>query len=149
MVPYSALSTAGYSIDPLQQYADVFIRVNANGTMDLQYHTNAIFSAVPLPGFTALLGGEFAIGAATGGENETHWVDNIQIATTPGLAQVPLGFSVSGGNLRLTWRGDGYKLQSTGNLKAPVQWNDVTGATSPYPLPLTGPGQYYRLAPAQ
>ena len=150
LVPYSALSTAGYSTDPLQQYADVFIRVNANGTMDLQYHTNAIFSAVPLPGFSALLGGEFAIGAATGGQNETHWVDNIQIATTTGLVSVPLGFTVSSGNLRITWKGDGFKLVSTPSLSPPVTWTDVPGGTaSPYLAPLTGARQFYALVPTQ
>ena len=149
LVPFDWLYTGNYSTDPLQQWADVFIRVNANGTMDLQYHTNAIFAGLPLPGYSALIGGEFAIGAATGGENETHWIDNVQIATTPGLVPVPLAFTVTGGNLRLSWNGDGFKLVSTASLSPPVTWTDVPGGTtSPYLAPLTGARQFYALVPA-
>ncbi len=150
LVPFDALYTGNYSTDPLQQWADVFIRVNANGTMDLQYHTNAIFASLPLPGYSALIGGEFAFGAATGGENETHWIDNIQIATTPGLVPVPLAFTVASGNLKLTWKGDGFKLVSTPSLTPPATWTDVPGGTtSPVLAPLTGARQFYALAPAQ
>ena len=148
LVPFDALYTGNYSTDPLQQWADVFIRVNANGTMDLQYHTNAIFAGLPLPGYTALAGGEFVIGAATGGENETHWIDNVQIATTPGLIPVPMAWSASGGNLKLAWSADGFVLQATPNIKPPATWTNVPGAVSPFVVPTTGPGLFYRLAPA-
>lgn len=147
-VAYSALSTGDLSADPLQQYAICFIRVNANGTLDLQYKGNAIFAGLPLPGYIAMTGGRFAIGAQTGGENETHWFDDIQIATTPGLVPVPLGVTRSGIDLRLTWGADGFKLQSTASLSTPT-WTDVPGATSPYLAPMTGTAQYFRLAPAQ
>ncbi|HWH70500.1 MAG TPA: hypothetical protein VNT26_14025, partial [Candidatus Sulfotelmatobacter sp.] len=116
LVNYSALATGGYSTDPLQQYAEVFIQVNSNGTLDLQYHGNAIFIALPLPGYAALAGGEFAIGAQTGGQNETHWFDNIQIATTTGLVPIPLNCELSGASLRFTWSSGLFKLQSTGSL---------------------------------
>jgi hypothetical protein len=132
----------------LQQYADVFIRVNVNGTLDLQYHGNAIFAGLPLPGYSALVGGEFAIGAATGGENETHWFDNIQIATTAGLVPVPLNFTRTGNSLRSTWTATGFKLQSATSL-FPSNWQDVAGATSPFVADASAGTKFYRLAPAQ
>src|SRR5262249_35237906 len=146
IVPYSALTTADLSADPLQQYATLAIQVNENGTLDFQYKGNAIFVGLPLPGYTAMAGGRFAMGARTGGENETHWVDNIAIATTVGLVPLRLNFSTVGTDLRLTWAGDGFKLQSTPSLSSPT-WTTVS-TTSPYQTPITGPAQFFRLAPA-
>jgi hypothetical protein len=129
-------------------YVDVFIRVNPDGTVDVQHNGNVIFNKVHLPGFTAMLGGAFAIGARTGGSYEAAWFDNIALSTTPGLIPVPLSFSVSGGNLRLAWAAGGFKLQSTPSLRPPAVWTDVPGATSPWVVP-TSPGSlFYRLAPA-
>jgi hypothetical protein len=148
IVPYSALFTGDLGTDPTNQYATLVFRVNENGTFDMQYKGNAIFNALPLPGYTAMIGGRFGIGGRTGGENESQWFDNIQIATTPGLLPGSIGFSVSGGNLRLTWNAVGLKLQSSPKV-APTTWTDVPGgATSPYVAPLTGAGLFYRLAPA-
>jgi hypothetical protein len=146
-VPYSSLWTGNLGSDPTNQFADCFIRVNANGTLDLQYKGNAIFNGLPLPGYGAMAGGRFAIGAQTGGENETHWFDNIQIATTLGLVPVPIGITGSGNNTKLTWSGTGWLLESTDSLQPPIQWTPIPGATSPYPLPLTGKGLFYRLVP--
>jgi hypothetical protein len=146
LVSIEALETGGYSIDPLLQYADVFIRVNSNGTLDLQYHGNVIFNHLVVPGYFAIAGGEFAIGAATGGLNETHWVDNIEIATTVGLVPPTLGAARVGDSLRLTW-GANFKLQSTPKLN-PSAWTDVPGATSPYLVPNNAAAQFFRLAPA-
>jgi hypothetical protein len=145
LVPYSALFTGDLSADPLQQYANLVIRVNANGTLDLQYKGKAILNGLPLPGYTPIVGGRFGLGARTGGENETHWVDNIAIATTVGVNSPTLGFSRTGSTLTLTW-GAGFKLQSTGSLTPTVTWNDVPGAVSPYPAPTnTGTNQFFRL----
>jgi hypothetical protein len=147
LVSIDQLETGGYSADPLLQYADVYIRVNTNGTLDLQYHGNIIFNKLVLPGYAALAGGEFALGGATGGLNETHWFDNIQIATTVGLVPIPLNFSRVGNDIRFTW-GDGFKLQSTLNLSPTSVWTDVPGATSPYIATNNTPTKYFRLAPA-
>jgi hypothetical protein len=124
-------------------FADVFIRVSEAGKLDLQYKGNVIFNQVQLPGYTPIAGGEFAMGARTGGLNENQWFDNIALART--IIPV-LGSSFSGGSLTLTW-GSGYKLQSTPSLTPPITWTDVAGATSPYTVPTTGPAQFYRLAP--
>lgn len=145
LVPYSTLFTGDLSADPLQQYATLAIRVNGNGTLDLQYKGNAILNALPLTGYTPFIGARFGLGARTGGENETHWIDDIAIATTVGVNQPALEFSSSGNTLNLTW-GAGFKLQSTGSLTPPVTWTDVAGATSPHPASTaTGTNQFFRL----
>ncbi|HEY5914547.1 MAG TPA: hypothetical protein VJA21_28495, partial [Verrucomicrobiae bacterium] len=143
IVPYSALYTGDLSADPLQQYATLAMRVNENGTLDLQYKGNAIFAGLPLPGYTPMAGGRFGLGARTGGENETHWFDNIQIATTPGVVPIPLQMTTTAGGLKLTW-GEGFKLQSTDSL-SPANWQDEPNATSGMTIPI-GPGnKFFRL----
>jgi hypothetical protein len=104
-----------------------------------------IFNHLVIPGYFAIAGGEFAFGGATGGLNETHWVDNIQIATTVGQIPVPLGFQRVGNNLKFTWP-PGFKLQSTTSIISPVPWIDVAGATSPYTAPNTNSVQFFRLS---
>ena len=138
-IPYQELETGN-------NFGDVFIRLNTDGTLDVQYNGKAIFNQVALPGYSALPGGEFAFGARTGGLNEIQWLDNIAIATTVGLVPVPISFARVGNDLRLTWAGDGFKLQSTPSLN-PVNWTDVAGAVSPYFAPMTGNAQFFRLAP--
>ncbi len=146
IVPYSALYTGDLSTDPTNQYATLVFRVNENGTLDMQYKGNAVFNALPIPGYTAIAGGRFAIGGRTGGENESQWIDNIQIATTTGVIPVPLGFTVSGTTLKLTWPA-GFVLQSTSSLTPPVTWTDVPNAASPYTPPMTNPLEFYSLRP--
>jgi hypothetical protein len=137
LVPLSAIETGS-------SFADCFIRVSETGKLDLQYKGQAIFNQLQLPGYSPLPGGEFALGARTGGLNENQWFDNI--ALTRSIIPV-LGFSQSGNSLTFTW-GSGYKLQSTPSLNPPVTWTDVAGATSPYTVSTTAPTQFYRLAPA-
>ncbi len=139
-VPYAAMETG-------DNYADTFIRLNANGTVNVQFNGNVLFNQVPLPGYSAAAGNEFVFGARTGGLNENQWINKIEIATTTGLAPVPISFSAGPTGLRLTWSGQGFKLQSTGSLKPPIQWTDVPSASSPFTAPLTGSAQFYRLAP--
>jgi len=135
-VPYQAMETG-------DNFADTFIRVNANGAVDVQYNGNVIFNHVQLPNYAPLAGGEFAFGARTGGLNENQWIDNIQIATTIGLTAPTLSFTRTGNSLLLTW-GAGFKLQSTPTF-SPANWTDVPNATPPYTATI-GPGSLcYRL----
>ncbi|HWQ91034.1 MAG TPA: hypothetical protein VN673_05130, partial [Clostridia bacterium] len=124
-------------------FADVFVRVNSDGTVDVQYNGNVIFHKVTLPGYTPVTGGVFAWGGRTGGSYENQWVDNIVLATTVGQIQVPIGFTRNGANLQMTW-GAGFKLQSTPSLTTP-NWQDVPNATSPHIVPMAGPAQFFRL----
>jgi hypothetical protein len=54
---------------------------------------------------------------------------------------VTLTFTVSGGNLILTWPQG--TLQSAGSVTG--TYGDLPSATSPYSVPLTGPQQFYRV----
>jgi hypothetical protein len=138
LVDISALTTGDV-------FEDVYIRLNPEGTVDLQYKGNVIFDKVALPGFSAMSGGRFAWGGRTGGLNENQWVDNIKLATTVGQAAVSLGWTTTGNNLSLTWP-TGWKLQSTTTIAIPNSWQDVPNAVSPYTAPTTtGPGTFYRL----
>jgi hypothetical protein len=135
-------------MDTGNNFADTFMRLNADGTVDVQFNNKVIFNHVQLPGYTASFGYEYVLAGRGGGLWCDQWIDNLQIATTTGLVPVPLHFDFSGGTLRLTWNGDGFKLQSTGSLN-PANWQDVPGGTSsPYTVTITGPAQFYRLAPA-
>jgi hypothetical protein len=144
LVPLDAIYTGNYNPDPTLQYADCFIRVNSNGTLDMQYHGNVVFNHLPLPGYFSIAGGVFALGGATGGLNETHWVDNIAIATTVGATSPLLGATRNGNSLSLTWPA-GFKLQSATRVAPSPTWTDVTGATSPYTAPNTNSAQFFRL----
>src|SRR5205807_1031159 len=58
------------------------------------------------------------------------------------VASPQLEFTSSGGALTLRW-GTAWFLQSATNVAGPYQ--DVSGATSPYPAPFTGPQRFFRL----
>ena len=137
MVDISALVTG-------DEFVNVFIRLNEDGTVDVQYKGEVVFHKVALPGFAPMTASRFAWGARTGGLNANQWVDNIMIAATVGQVAVPVGWTRVGTDLQLTW-GAGWKLQSTPSL-SPSNWQDVPGAVSPYTVPMTGAGQFYRLA---
>jgi len=128
-------------------FADFFLRVSETGLLDLQYNGMPVFIQVAIPGYTPLAGGEFALGARTGGLNENQWFDNIAIATTTGTVPVSLEFSVEGGQLQLNW-GTGWKLQSTPSLSSP-NWQGVPGANPPWTVDTSTGNAFYRLAPVQ
>src|SRR5437016_10988168 len=113
LFPYTTLFR---SLETGANFGDVFIRVNADGTVDVQYNGFVAFNKFPLPGYSAVFGGAFALGARTGGLNENQWFDNIAIATTTGLVSIPITFTRNGNNLVLSW-GRGFKLQSRSTLK--------------------------------
>jgi hypothetical protein len=136
MVGISALETG-------DAFESVYIRLNPEGTVDVQYKGDVVFNKVPVPGFAPISGGRFAWGARTGGFNENQWVDNIKLVTTVGQISPPLGFTSTPGNLTLTW-GSGFKLQFATSL-VPGNWADVPGATSGYTVPTTSPSVFYRL----
>ena len=134
MVDISALETGDV-------FEDVFIRLNPEGTVDVQYKGDVIFNKVALPGFAAMSGGRFAWGARTGGYNENQWVDNIKLATIVGQTR-----SRSAARLRHISAdlGRGWKLQSTTTIGNP---NPGRMCRMPRPriAPTTGPGTFYRL----
>ncbi|MDB6032367.1 MAG: hypothetical protein JWM16_2705, partial [Verrucomicrobiales bacterium] len=66
-------------------FADVAIRLNTNGTLDVSYRCRAIFSRLPVPGYLPLMSARFGIGSRTGGLYETHGLDDLalQLAVDP------------------------------------------------------------------
>lgn len=69
-----------YGLLHANQFVNVVIQAKADGTLFVGYgsevlYTNA-FAFVPSKG-------RFGFGAATGGSHDNHWIDDLQISTTP------------------------------------------------------------------
>ncbi len=62
------------------QFVDVVIEAKTDGSMDVTYGTNVVYTNV----FAYVpISGRFGVGAATGGSHDNHWVDDLNITTTP------------------------------------------------------------------
>lgn len=71
-------------------FTNVVVQLNNNGTLNLAYKDQVIYTNLYLTGYTPITGGRFALGARTGGAWSTHWVDDLQITTTvAGAGQAP------------------------------------------------------------
>jgi hypothetical protein len=140
------VTTRSFDIGVLRtgtDFAQIGVRVNRNGTLDLYYGTTAVYRGLVLPGFTPFGAGRFGWGARTGGLNDNHWVDDVKIALNIQPATGPtIVAGIAAGNLVLTWPAGG-TLQSTTAL--PGGWSDVPGATSGYTVPTTDPARYFRV----
>ena len=60
-----------------QDYDEVLIQLNSNGTVDVAYYGTVIFAGVQLPDFEAIPGARMGFFGRTGGLNENMWLDNI------------------------------------------------------------------------
>lgn len=135
-LPYQQMETG-------DNFGDVFIRLESDGTLDLQYNGMAIFNNVQLPGFTPLRGAAFAIGARTGGYNENQWIDDVQIATSVIVGGAHLTITKQAdGKLKIEWDGAG-TLQSAADVTG--QWTPVTGATSGVLVSPSANHQFFRV----
>lgn len=128
-VPASLLDTEG-------GYAQVAIRVEPDGTIDVVYDNQVVIYNAMIPGFHGLTGGRYGWGARTGGANENHWIDDIQISA--GTALRILSVERVGADLRLTYSG---VLQSSANVEGP--YTDVANATSPALVPIITTGSRF------
>jgi hypothetical protein len=63
-------------------FTNVVIQLNPNGTLNVSYKGQTIYTNLYLPGYSYVTAGRFAIGARTGGANENNWVDDLVINTT-------------------------------------------------------------------
>ena len=139
-MPYTQMETG-------TEFADFYLRVEPDGTLDLQYKGLVIFNNVQVPGFVPMAGASFAIGARTGGLNDNQWIDNLEIATTLGAApadKIPAPTRNADGTVTVAWTGGG-TLQTTTSLSGTPQWQDVAGATSPYTLTPTSKTLFWRI----
>ncbi|MHC1768469.1 MAG: hypothetical protein AB9869_30035 [Verrucomicrobiia bacterium] len=129
-------------------FEDFKLRVEPDGTLDLQFENRVIFHNVKLPEYTSMEGASFGIGARTGGLNENQWVDNLQITTTLGTVTPGAEFTSitrnAAGQIVIQWTGGG-TLQSTDSLSAP-NWTAVAGGSSPYTVAPGATGsRFYRI----
>jgi hypothetical protein len=133
-------------IETGDQFADLNVRVEPDGTLDVQYKGMVLFNNLQLPGFAPLTGAAFGIGARTGGLNENQWIDDLQIATTTGTAtQGPqMSIAKSANGVTVSWTGTG-TLQATDVLGPNANWAPVAGATSPYNAPTNGNARFFRV----
>lgn len=136
-VPIAWLSTG-------DQFRQVFLRLERDGTLDLICGTNAIFANLQLPDFTPIPVGRFGFGAQTGGLNDNHWVDDVFIAlnTMPALGPKLTFSREANGSYQISWPGGG-ALQSTTDLSS--TWSDVAGAASPYTVQANEAQRFYRV----
>jgi len=133
-MPFSAFLS-----DP--DYYPVVVRLDADGTAQVLFNNEVIFSKVTVPGFTSLRNASFIWGARTGGLNQNNYVDNVRLTTT--LEAPPttdtINIAVSGGNLVITYTGT---LQSSLTMGT-NSWQNVAGASSPHVIPLPTSGALY------
>ena len=134
-LPISAIQTG-------DAFADVIIRLESDGTLDVHYKNQVIHDNVQLPGFEPQAGANFGFGARTGGLNDNHWIDNVQIATTVGAAAPRISAIRTGANgITIEWNGAA-TLQASDN--AATGYTDV-GTTSPFNTQATGRMRFFRL----
>jgi hypothetical protein len=62
-------------------FFDVFINLKADGSLDLTYNAQSIFTALPT-NYAPISGGRYAFGARTGGFTDNHWIDDLSITTS-------------------------------------------------------------------
>ncbi|MBI4324520.1 MAG: hypothetical protein HY674_04580, partial [Chloroflexi bacterium] len=77
-------------------FTNVVIQLNANGTMNVAYKGQVVYTNQYLEGYTPITGGRFAMGARTGGLNENLWIDNLSITTV--VAGAPAAPTISAQN---------------------------------------------------
>ncbi len=114
-------------------FADLGVRVNRSGTLDLYYGNTAVFRGLALPGYQPFAAGRFGWGARTGGLNDNHWVDNVRVALNlqPNVARIGTIKKNANGTITIEWTGGGV-LQTAPSVTGP--WSDIPGSSSPYTL---------------
>ena len=79
----------------------------------------------------------------------TNQIDNLIVSgsffsdVVPAIVRPPLGIQRSGSDVILSWNNPLFALQSASTVSGP--YTDVPGASSPYPYPISGSQQCFRL----
>jgi len=120
------------------EFVDVTIHVDTDGTLDLTYGTNVVFTN--LLAYTSRISGQFGFGARTGGATDNHWIDNLIINTT--LACGPLSVVRSLGDVIVSWN-SGCRLETSVNVAGP--YTNVLNASSPYTNSFPDQQRFFRL----
>lgn len=140
-------------------FADVQIRLNRDGRLDLLYNCSPIYKGLLIPGFTPQRGARFAFAGRTGLLRETHTIDDLalQLSIDPTSApritsvarQGPSGLIING----MAAQQANVALQASIDL---VNWSwrayltpDINGAFQFVELDINAvPHSFYRLASA-
>jgi hypothetical protein len=82
VTPAQTIVTKGTLVN--NQWVDVFIQllgdpVAGTATVTVIHNNVKYFDNLPIAGFAAITNPKIAIGARTGGELETHWIDNLVV----------------------------------------------------------------------
>ena len=126
-----ALWPQNVAVDP-SYWADVFIQLHPDGTLDVNYNGSAIYAGLAT-GFVPMAG-RFGFGARTGGDNENCFVDNLGITTTPPsmpqfipLASAPTGTIVTPNPIITVQMWDGIDAQvDTNTITMTLNATNVT-----------------------
>jgi hypothetical protein len=101
-------------------FTTVSIVLKPNGTLDLSYKGQPVYSNLFIPGFTPAAG-KFAFGARTGGANANHWIDDLSVTTT--VAGAPVAPTVGT-----------EPLSQTVNERATVSFTSLPSGTPPFEI---------------
>jgi uncharacterized repeat protein (TIGR03803 family) len=144
--PYSSLLLSGSTLyGTASEYGSglsgtVFsLSTNGTGFTVLYSFRVSNNAAGPLAGLA--LAGNTLYGTTTGGGSGNE--GTVFALTLPASAPIPLNVQASAGTLVLSWTNSAYSLQSTPSFGG--SFSNVSGATSPYTVPLTNSQQFYRL----
>jgi hypothetical protein len=103
----------------------VHVRLNANGSLNVDYKGQTVFTNFFLPNYSPMPG-RFGFGGRTGGANANQWVDNLQITTfllpNVGISQQPFSQKV------LTGQPAVFEAQITNPDGVTYQWFKGTTA---------------------
>jgi uncharacterized repeat protein (TIGR03803 family) len=156
--PLCALALAGSTLygttsaGGTNGYGTVFA-VNTNGTGFTNLYTfgplitfnpGLMFIGGSAPAAGVVLASDALYGTTTTGGPTTGNIYGLILSSSgSGPVPIPLNAQLTAGSLVLSWNGSGFSLYSTVSLDAPFTL--VTGATSPYTIPVTNSHVFFRL----
>jgi len=120
-------------------FVDVTIRADPDGTVDVIYGTNVVFTNL-VTAYTSIAGGRFGLGARTGASFDNHWIDNLTINTVTACG--PLSVARFDSDVVVSWS-SACQLQSSTNVAGP--YLNVPGATSPHTNAAPAEQRFFRL----
>jgi hypothetical protein len=121
-----------------QDYDQVLVQLNSNGTVDVAYYGTVIFAGVQLPDFEAIPGGRMGFFGRTGGLNENMWLDNIELQT-----------GLYAGPIEITSQPADQVVTAGSSASFSVQVNDPARATFQWQKKASGDADYSNIAGAQ
>ena len=106
------------------------IRLNSDGTIDIIYNCTPVLTHFAVPGYAPQLGGRFLLGARTGGEYESHSIDDLalqlDVDPTNGVPRITSVKTNGTGGLTIIGTGTSgsqLALLAATNLASPANWS--------------------------